>query len=103
MLLLDDEPLPWTRWGEEFAAAMPNEIRRLQEHARHRRHPTPGSDSQPRRLDLPALSPQRLPTHAIRQAHCDHQEVAESRRHLATDVGETTRAFLDELVAAGWS
>jgi hypothetical protein len=33
MLLLDHEPLPWTRWGEEFAAAMPDEIRRLQEHA----------------------------------------------------------------------
>jgi hypothetical protein len=25
--------LPWTRWGDEFAAAMPEEIRRLQEHA----------------------------------------------------------------------
>ena len=33
MLLLDHEPFPWTRWGEEFAAAMPEEIRRLQEHA----------------------------------------------------------------------
>jgi hypothetical protein len=33
MLLLDHQPLPWTRWGEEFAAAMPEEIRCLQEHA----------------------------------------------------------------------
>jgi hypothetical protein len=33
MLLLDHEPLPWARWGDEFAAAMPEEIRRLQEHA----------------------------------------------------------------------
>jgi hypothetical protein len=32
-LLLDHEPLPWTGWGEEFAAMMPEEIRRLQEHA----------------------------------------------------------------------
>ena len=32
-LLLDHEPLPWTRWGDEFAAAMPDEIRQLQEHA----------------------------------------------------------------------
>ncbi|MBV9194162.1 MAG: hypothetical protein JO168_08440 [Solirubrobacterales bacterium] len=32
-LLLDHEPLPWTRWGEEFAAAMPPEILRLQERA----------------------------------------------------------------------
>jgi hypothetical protein len=32
-LLLDHEPLPWARWGEEFAAAMPAEILRLQERA----------------------------------------------------------------------
>jgi len=32
-LLFDHEPLPWARWGDEFAAAMPEEIRRLQEHA----------------------------------------------------------------------
>ena len=32
-LLLEHEPLPWTRWGEEFAAAMPAEILRLQERA----------------------------------------------------------------------
>ena len=30
-LLLDHEPLPWARWGEEFAAAMPAEIVQLQE------------------------------------------------------------------------
>ena len=33
LLLLDHEPLPWSRWGEEFAAAMPDEIRELQERA----------------------------------------------------------------------
>jgi hypothetical protein len=33
LLLLDHEPLPWARWGEEFAAAMPAEILQLQEHA----------------------------------------------------------------------
>jgi hypothetical protein len=32
-LLLDHEPLPWSRWGEEFADRMPDEIRRLQERA----------------------------------------------------------------------
>jgi hypothetical protein len=32
-LLLEHEPLPWTRWGEEFAAALPAEILRLQERA----------------------------------------------------------------------
>jgi hypothetical protein len=33
VLLLDHERLPWSRWGEEFAAAMPDEMRRLQERA----------------------------------------------------------------------
>ncbi len=33
LLLLDHEPLPWSRWGEEFTAAMPEEILRLQERA----------------------------------------------------------------------
>jgi len=33
LLLLDHEPLPWARWGEEFAAAMPAEILQLQERA----------------------------------------------------------------------
>lgn len=33
LLLLDHEPLPWARWGEEFAAAMPAEIRQMQERA----------------------------------------------------------------------
>jgi hypothetical protein len=33
LLLLDHEPLPWARWGEEFAAALPDEIRELQERA----------------------------------------------------------------------
>jgi hypothetical protein len=33
LLLLEHEPLPWTRWGEEFGAAMPAEILRLQERA----------------------------------------------------------------------
>ena len=33
LLLLDHEPLPWARWGEEFAAVMPAEILRLQERA----------------------------------------------------------------------
>ncbi len=39
----------------------------------------------------------------IHRAHCDYREVAEARRHLAVDVGETIRAFLHELITAGWS
>jgi hypothetical protein len=31
MLLLDHELLPWSRWGEQFADAMPDELLRLQE------------------------------------------------------------------------
>ena len=31
LLLLDHEPLPWPRWQDEFRAAMPAEIKRLQE------------------------------------------------------------------------
>ena len=33
VLLLEHEPLPWSTWGEEFAARMPDQIRRLQERA----------------------------------------------------------------------
>ncbi|MGB0098031.1 MAG: hypothetical protein WBP81_36525 [Solirubrobacteraceae bacterium] len=33
VLLLEHEPLPWSRWGEEFAARMPDEVGRLQERA----------------------------------------------------------------------
>ena len=39
----------------------------------------------------------------IRHAHCDYQHTAEERRHLAAEIGETIRTFVDELVAAGWS
>ena len=42
LVLLDHEPLPWVRWGEEFTAAMPAEIRQLQER-------TANADSVPRR------------------------------------------------------
>ena len=39
----------------------------------------------------------------IHQAHCNYERVAEDRRHLAAEIGEIIRTFLDELVAAGWS
>jgi hypothetical protein len=39
----------------------------------------------------------------IHRAHCDYQNVAEARRHLAADIGEIMQALVDELVAAGWS
>jgi hypothetical protein len=39
----------------------------------------------------------------IHRAHCDYQHVAEDRRRLAAEIGEVIHAFVDELVAAGWS
>jgi hypothetical protein len=39
----------------------------------------------------------------IHRAHCDYQNVAEDRRHLAARIGETMRAFVEELIDAGWS
>jgi hypothetical protein len=39
----------------------------------------------------------------IHRAHCDHQQVAEYRRRLAAATGEVMGAFVDELIAAGWS
>jgi hypothetical protein len=39
----------------------------------------------------------------IHRAHCDYLKVAEDRRRLAARIGEIMGAFVDELVAAGWS
>jgi hypothetical protein len=39
----------------------------------------------------------------IHQAHCDHERIAEDRRHLAAEIGEIIRTLLYQLVAAGWS
>jgi hypothetical protein len=39
----------------------------------------------------------------IHRAHRDYQNVAEDRRRLAASIGEIVGAFVDELVAAGWS
>jgi hypothetical protein len=39
----------------------------------------------------------------IHQAHCNFRHAAEERRQLAADIGEITRTFVNELMAAGWS
>jgi hypothetical protein len=39
----------------------------------------------------------------IYRAQCDQQQVAEDCRRLTAATGEVIRAFLDELMAAGWS
>ena len=62
LLLLDHEPLPWARWGEEFTAAMPDEIRQLQERAANADvRPPPGSDPRTHQRDHAALPTQPLP------------------------------------------
>ena len=62
LLLSDHEPLPWARWGEEFTAAMPDEIRQLQERAASAdMRPPPGSDPQPRQRDHAALPTEPVP------------------------------------------
>jgi len=40
---------------------------------------------------------------AIHRAFHDYQFASEERRHLAADIGEVIRRFVDVLVAAGWS
>ena len=88
LLLLDHEPLPWSRWGEEFAAAMPEEILRLQERAA-------STDGVPRQeairnrvsVNPAALPPQPLPTDTasrrVTQTSCD--------RHACGIAGRQTR------------
>ena len=39
----------------------------------------------------------------IDRAFHDYQIAAEERRHLAAEIGEVIRRFVDVLVAAGWS
>ena len=58
LLLLDHEPLPWARWAEEFAAAMPEEIVQLQERAG-------GADCVPRREAIRARISAILPLYRL--------------------------------------
>jgi hypothetical protein len=39
----------------------------------------------------------------ILRAFCAYQSACEERRHLAAEVGETIREFLDALLATGWT
>ena len=114
LLLLDHEPLPWSRWGEEFAAAMPDEILRLQERAASadgiprqeairnrvsailplyrlsRYRPTPPAARAPRpaatdaRDESPADTPAAGPAAPPRQPTADTREHARRRRTQRT-------------------
>jgi hypothetical protein len=87
VLLLDHEPLPWSRWGEEFAARMPDEVRRLQERAA-------GADCLPRQeairnrvtaiLPLYRLSryrPPRSPSRTSRKSATGNPEAESASTH----------------------
>jgi hypothetical protein len=87
VLLLDHEPLPWSRWGEEFSARMPDEVRRLQERAA-------GADCLPRQeairnrvtaiLPLYRLSryrPPRLPSRTSRKSATGNPEPEPASPH----------------------
>jgi hypothetical protein len=105
LLLLDHEPLPWARWGEEFAAAMPHEIRQLQECAA-------SADCIPRReairnrvnaimplYHLSRYRPTRPPT--PRSAPEDTSSTPDERVSQPQGDREPRRAQLSEPVRAG--
>jgi hypothetical protein len=57
-LLLHHEPLPWARWAEEFRAAMPEQIRQLQERVA-------GTDNTPRAEAIRSRLAAHLPLYHI--------------------------------------
>jgi hypothetical protein len=97
MLLLDHAPLPWTRWGDEFAAAMPEEIRRLQEHAATT-HGTPRQEAIRSRvasiLPLYRLSRYR-PTPAPSRSPAGDRDEPPTRTPRAKVAAPTTRPSKD--------
>jgi hypothetical protein len=82
VLLLDHEPLPWSRWGEEFAARMPDEIRRLQERAA-------GADCLPRQEAIRSRVTAILPLYRLsryRPTRTGSQQPAEpATAHLGSE------------------
>ena len=61
LLLLNHEPLPWARWCKQFTAAMPDEIRHVQERAASADcAPRQASDPQPYQRDHAALPTEPL-------------------------------------------
>ena len=81
------QPLPWARWGEEFTAAMPDEIRQLQERAANadcgpaRREANP----RPHQRDHAALQTEPLPpTRTAPPATLSGQKTNEHRHHSVT-------------------
>ena len=112
-LLLGHEPLPWSRWDDEFAASMPEEIRRLQERAA-------SPDCLPRRVAIrsriAAIQPlYRLNRYRSPRSPCPSSrkpatsspkaECASPRAGTSAPRGDepSARTFVDELIAAAWS
>jgi hypothetical protein len=77
LLLIDNEPLPWGRWAEEFRTAMPTDIDRLQERVAGDTGGTARRENIRARLRAPvALSPQPVPAFshtAPAASECQHR------------------------------
>jgi hypothetical protein len=89
-LLLEHEPLPWTRWGEEFAASMPAEILRLQERAA-------SADSVPRREAIRNRVTPILALYRLSRYRATRQSTQTSARSKvgSTTGGRASRAAVD--------
>ena len=88
LLLLDHEPLPWARWGEEFTAAMPDEIRQLQERAA-------SADGVPRREAIRNRVSAILPLYRLsryRPTPPPRQTATQSTKAAGDDPTDTPRA-----------
>lgn len=100
LLLLDHEPLPWARWGEEFAAAMPAEIRQLQERAA-------SADAVPRQEAIRQRVTAILPLYRLSRyratARPGQQSIqpATDERNQSTDTPTTAPAGSRRRTAAG--
>ena len=81
LLLLDHEPLPWVRWGEEFAAAMPAEILQLQERAA-------SADCLPRREAIRDRVTAILPLYQLSRYRPTRPAVPRSPKTCTSSAGE---------------
>ena len=73
VLLLEHEPLPWSRWGEEFVAKMPDEVLRLQERAA-------GADCLPRQEAIRSRVTAILPLYRLSRYRPPRSPMPRSRK-----------------------
>ena len=87
LLLLDHEPLPWGRWGEEFAAVMPDEILQLQERAA-------GADCVPRQEAIRDRVSAILPLYQLSRYRPTRPTARRSAQPDASSAGDTPASAL---------